>query len=58
MTERHRRLQESARILRSRLRHLSGREVAPHERAIHAVAVEAVRNSLTEVGRQLVRACV
>lgn len=58
MTERHRRLQESARILRSRLRQLSSREVGPHERAIHAVAVEAVRNSLSEVGRQLVRASI
>lgn len=54
-TERRRRLEETARILRSRLRHLSSQQPSPSQRPMHEVAVSAVRNSLTEVGRQLAR---
>lgn len=54
-TERRRRLEETARILRSRLRHLSSQQPSPTQRPIHEVAVSAVRSSLTEVGRQLAR---
>ena len=56
MTERRRRLEETARILRSRLRHLSNQHPEANQRPIHDVAVKAVRSSLTEVGRQLSRA--
>ncbi|MBL4847906.1 MAG: hypothetical protein JKY65_20515 [Planctomycetes bacterium] len=55
MTERRLRLEETARILRSRLRHLSTQTPRPHQRPMHDVAVTAVRHSLTEVGRQLSR---
>lgn len=55
-TERHRRLIETARILRSRLRDLSSKQPEPSRRPMHEVAVSAVKNSLTEVGRQLARA--
>jgi hypothetical protein len=55
MTERRKHLEESARLMRQRLTDLESRPVAAHERPIREVAIEAVRATLTEIGRQLNR---
>ncbi len=55
MAERRRRLEESARVLRSRLEELRTREVRDVERSIHEVALQAVRSELTVVGHALSR---
>lgn len=55
MAERKRRLEESARVLRSRLDDLEGQAVAERDRPMHEVALLAVRSALTDVGRQLSR---
>lgn len=52
---RRRQLEETARILRSRLAELEARRVSERERPIHEVAVLAVRASLSDVGQQLSR---
>ena len=55
MAEKRRRLEETARILRSRLCELESRPVTEHDRPIHEVAVLAVRATLSDVGQQLAR---
>lgn len=55
MAEKRRRLEETARILRSRLSDLESRPVTDNDRPIHEVAVLAVRASLSDVGQQLAR---
>ena len=55
MTERRRRLEETARILRSRLKELRRQRPDASQRPMHEVAVAAVRSALTQVGQQLVR---
>lgn len=46
-------LLESARLLRVRLAELEAARVPEQERAIHEVALDAVREALSEVGRLL-----
>lgn len=55
MAEERERLLESARLLRSRLRELEDRHVTEVERPIHEVALDAIRQTLTQVGQQLAR---
>ncbi len=55
MAEERRRLEETARVLRSRLTELEQRKVSELERPIHEVALAAVRATLTQVGHQLQR---
>ena len=55
MAEKRRRLEETARILRSRLSDLESRPVTDNDRPIHEGAVLAVRASLSDVGQQLAR---
>lgn len=55
MAIRRRQLEETARVLRSRLAELQARHVSERERPIHEVAVLAVRASLSDVGQQLMR---
>ena len=58
MGERRKRLQETARMLRSRLSDLQTESVNELNRPMHEVAVRAVRNSLTQVGHQLTRLAI
>ena len=53
MVEKRRRLEETARFLRSRLVDLERQRVSETERPMHEVALLAVRDTLTQVGRQL-----
>ena len=57
MTEQRKKLEDSARLLRVRLQTLERerREVSEIDRPAHEVATRAVRNELTNVGRQLTR---
>ena len=57
MAEQRKRLEETARVLRVRLNELEqrGRQLEEVDRPIYEVALQAVRRSLTDVGRQLVR---
>lgn len=55
MSSRRRQLEETARVLRSRLAELEARHVNDRERPIHEVAVLAVRATLSDVGQQLMR---
>ncbi len=55
MAEQRKRLLETARFLRGRLRDLEERRVTEIERPMYEVAVLAVRASLTDVGQQLTR---
>lgn len=57
MAEERKRLEETARVLRLRLNELEqrGRQLEEVDRPIYEVALQAVRSSLTDVGRQLVR---
>ncbi len=57
MAEERTRLEETARVLRLRLNELEqrGRQLEEVDRPIYEVALQAVRSSLTDVGRQLVR---
>jgi len=55
MSERRKRLEDTARVLRDRLKTLSCETPPPHQRPMHDVALQAVRGHLTEVGRQLAR---
>lgn len=58
MGERRKRLQETARMLRTRLSDLERSAVTELNRPMHEVAVKAVRTSLTEVGHELTRLAV
>ena len=58
MSERKKRLEETAQFLRSRLWELQRAQVADVERPMRDVAITAVRNELTEVGRELSRLAV
>jgi len=53
MSERSKRLSESSRLLQSRLRELDRRKPTETQRPMHEVAVQAVKDELTNVGRQL-----
>lgn len=55
--ERKQRLEETARMLRLRLNELEtrSRTISEVDRPINEVAMLAVRNTLTDVGQQLVR---
>ncbi len=55
MAEERKRLEETAKLLRSRLEELQRRQVTEIERPMHEVAVAAVRATLTQVGHQLQR---
>ncbi|MCA8923016.1 MAG: hypothetical protein KDD82_14470 [Planctomycetes bacterium] len=55
MSQRLKRLEETARVLRDRLQSLSSETPPPHRRPMHDVAVAAVRGQLSEVGRELAR---
>lgn len=55
MTERRRHLEESARLMRQRLSDLEKKPVKDHDRPIRAVALDAIRATLTEIGQQLNR---
>lgn len=55
MSERRKQLEETARVLRDRLSHLTAASPPPHERPMHDVAVAAVRGQLSEVGYALMR---
>ena len=55
MGERRKRLQETARMLRSRLSDLQTETVTELNRPMHEVAVTAVKTSLTQVGHELSR---
>lgn len=55
MTERRRHLEESARLMRQRLTDLERTPVKEYERPIRAVALDAIRATLTEIGQQLNR---
>lgn len=55
MITRRRQLEETARVLRSRLSELETRRVSERERPIHEVALLAVRATLSDVGQQLSR---
>jgi hypothetical protein len=55
MGERKKQLEETARLLRSRLVDLQRQRVNEVERPMHEVALCAVRSELTLVGRHLVR---
>ncbi len=58
MSEQRKELEETARVLRGRLRELERRRVGEIERPMHEVAVKAVRASLTQVGRKLLRLAI
>lgn len=58
MSQRRRRLQETARMLRIRLNDLRTETVTELRRPMHEVAVQAVRANLTEVGQQLSRMAI
>ncbi|RMG15048.1 MAG: hypothetical protein D6731_09305 [Planctomycetota bacterium] len=58
MAERRKRLLETARALRSRLRELERSEVPEFERPMREVALRALRGELSEVGRELQRLAV
>lgn len=55
MNDRSRRLTQSARLLRVRLYDLQTKKPSELQRPMHEVAVRAVREELTKVGRQLTR---
>lgn len=55
MTDRQRRLTDSARLLNVRLRELKNKRPTERQRPMHEVAVLAVREELTKVGRQITR---
>ena len=58
MSERRRRLQQTARLLRLRLSELQTETVTELRRPMHEVAVSAVRANLTQVGQQLTRLAI
>lgn len=58
MGARRKRLEDTAKLLRSRLSELRSATVNEHERPMHEVAVLAVRQTLTQVGHQLARLAV
>ena len=46
-------LEQSARLLRERLNELESRPITELDRPVHEVALQALRESLTRIGRQL-----